>query len=127
MQPQPAAQPDGGSDFQKRAGLGCAFRRHGRRRAHQSHGRPDGLGLVATCNPGGAGKWAAQYTTILSGADVVVVMEKRHKERLQQKFPEELAAKPCVCLFIADDYEFMDANLIEILRGKMREHFPAIE
>ena len=60
-------------------------------------------------------------------ADVVVVMEKRHKERLQQKFPEELAAKPCVCLFIADDYEFMDANLIEILRGKMREHFPAIE
>jgi predicted protein tyrosine phosphatase len=60
----------------------------------------------------------------LGWANVIVLMEKRHKERLQQKYPEELAAKPCVCLFIADDYEFMDPALIEILREKMREHFP---
>jgi predicted protein tyrosine phosphatase len=60
----------------------------------------------------------------LGWADVVVVMEKRHKERLHQKFPEELAAKPCICFFIADEYEFMDSGLIEVLRGKMREYFP---
>jgi predicted protein tyrosine phosphatase len=60
----------------------------------------------------------------LGWADVIVVMEKRHKERLQQKYSEELAAKPCVCLFISDDYEFMDASLIDLLRQKMREHFP---
>ena len=59
----------------------------------------------------------------LGWADVVVVMEKRHKERLQQKFPEEFAGKRCVCFFIADDYEYMDAGLVEILREKMREHF----
>ena len=63
----------------------------------------------------------------LGWADVIVVMEKRHKERLRQKFSEELAIKPCVCLFISDDYEFMDANLIELLREKMREHFPETE
>jgi predicted protein tyrosine phosphatase len=63
----------------------------------------------------------------LGWADVIVVMEKRHKERLQQKYPEELAAKRCVYLFIADDYEFMDPNLIELLREKMREHFPTAE
>ncbi len=63
----------------------------------------------------------------LGWADVIVVMEKRHKERLRQKYPEELAAKRCVCLFIADDYEFMDPNLIEILREKMQENFPAAE
>jgi predicted protein tyrosine phosphatase len=61
----------------------------------------------------------------LGWADVIVVMEKRHKERLRQKYPEELAAKPCVCFFIADDYEFMEAGLVEILREKMAEHFPA--
>ena len=61
----------------------------------------------------------------LGWADVVVVMEQRHKERLQQKFPEEFAVKRCVCFFISDDYEFMDAALVEILREKMREHFPA--
>ena len=60
----------------------------------------------------------------LGWADVVVVMEKRHKERLRQKYPEELAAKLCVCLFIADDYEFMDPALMELLREKMRKHFP---
>jgi predicted protein tyrosine phosphatase len=60
----------------------------------------------------------------LGWADVIVVMEKRHKERLQQKYPEELAVKSCVCLFISDDCEFMDSMLIEILRKKMREHFP---
>ena len=63
----------------------------------------------------------------LGWADVIVVMEKRHKERLRQKYPEELAAKPCVCIFIADDYEFMDANLVGLLREKMREHFPPAE
>jgi predicted protein tyrosine phosphatase len=60
----------------------------------------------------------------LGWADVIVVMEKRHKERLQQKYPEELAEKQCLCLFISDDYEFMDPNLIELLREKMQEHFP---
>src|SRR5258706_16009888 len=63
----------------------------------------------------------------LGWADVIVVMEKRHKERLRQKYPEALAAKPCVCLFIADDFEFMDSTLIEILQEKMREQFPAEE
>jgi predicted protein tyrosine phosphatase len=28
---------------------------------------------------------------------------------------------------ISDEYEFMDSNLIELLREKMREHFPAAE
>ncbi len=63
----------------------------------------------------------------LGWADVIVVMEKRHKERLRQKYPEDLAAKRFVCLFISDDYEFMDSALIELLREKMREHFPADE
>jgi predicted protein tyrosine phosphatase len=63
----------------------------------------------------------------LGWADVIVVMEKRHKERLRQKFPEGMAEKRCVCFFIADDYEFMDASLAELLREKMREHFTGIE
>jgi len=61
---------------------------------------------------------------MLGWADVIVVMEKRHKERLRQKYPEALAVKHCVCLFIPDDYEFMDTALIEILRKKMGKEFP---
>lgn len=60
----------------------------------------------------------------LGWADVIVVMEKRHKERLRQKYPDALADKPCLCLFVSDDYEYMAADLIELLRERMKEHFP---
>ncbi len=63
----------------------------------------------------------------LGWAEIVVVMEKRHKERLQQKYPESLTGKRCLCLFIGDDYEFMDAELVSLLREKMNEHFPNLE
>ena len=62
----------------------------------------------------------------LGWADVVVVMEKRHKERLRQKWPEAFTDKECVCLFIPDDYEFMEERLVALLREKMREHFPEL-
>lgn len=62
----------------------------------------------------------------LGWADVVVVMEKRHKERLQQKFPEIIAGTKCHCLFISDDYDFMDPKLIELLKRKMRTLFPEL-
>jgi len=58
----------------------------------------------------------------LGWADVIVVMEKRHKERLQRKFPEEFGTKRCICLFIPDDFEFMGADLIELIRERMAEH-----
>ena len=32
-----------------------------------------GLGLTATCSPGGANKWWAEYAAFLKGADVVVL------------------------------------------------------
>lgn len=31
------------------------------------------LGIVATCNPGGAGKWRTEYTGSLKGANIVIV------------------------------------------------------
>jgi predicted protein tyrosine phosphatase len=62
----------------------------------------------------------------LGWADLIVVMEKRHKERLRQKFPDVMAEKNCVCLFIGDDYEFMDPELVAVLRVKMREHLPGL-
>ena len=59
----------------------------------------------------------------LGWADVVVVMEKRHKERLFQKFPEAMANKSCVCFFIPDEFEYMDEQLISQLQSRMEEHF----
>ena len=63
----------------------------------------------------------------LGWAYVIVVMEKRHKERLRQKWPVEFARKACVCLFIPDDFEFMAEGLVRELKARMREHFPESE
>jgi predicted protein tyrosine phosphatase len=60
-------------------------------------------------------------------ADVIVAMEKKHKERLRQKFPEELKEKSCFCLFIPDQYQFMEPALIDVLRKKMKQHFPDLK
>ena len=52
----------------------------------------------------------------LGWADLIFVMEKRHLHRLRQKFREELSGKRVVCLYIPDDYEYMDEALVERLR-----------
>lgn len=37
--------------------------------------------------------------------------------RLQDRFPEEIAGKEIVCLQIADNYEFMQPELVDILKA----------
>ena len=58
----------------------------------------------------------------LGWADLIFVMEKRHLDRLQKKFREELARKRVVCLHIPDDFEYMDEDLIDRLRGGVSPH-----
>ncbi|MFE2936802.1 toprim domain-containing protein [Streptomyces sp. NPDC059278] len=43
-------------------------------------------GLVATCNPGGAGKWTAVHTDILRGARVVIVADRDDTGRKHAEF-----------------------------------------
>ena len=47
-----------------------------------------GAGVTATCNPGGAGKWRKEYTTILREADVVIVVDK---DAVGQKHARDVA------------------------------------
>jgi len=49
-------------------------------------------------------------------ADVIFAMEKRHKERLSDKFPNEISRKKVVVLDIPDEYEYMDEELIESIK-----------
>jgi predicted protein tyrosine phosphatase len=55
-------------------------------------------------------------------ADVIFVMELRHRKRLQNMFGAALAQKRIVVLGIPDDYEFMQPELIELLEERMRVH-----
>ena len=58
-------------------------------------------------------------------ADVIVVMEKHHRNKLQKRFYSALKSKRLVVLEIPDEYEFMDDGLIKLLKAKMLRHLPA--
>lgn len=52
-------------------------------------------------------------------ADVIFVMENKHKNRLLAKFTRLLKHKPVHVLDIPDDYQYMDEDLIEELDNKV--------
>jgi predicted protein tyrosine phosphatase len=55
----------------------------------------------------------------LGWADHVFVMERKHLDRIRQYFPDIDKTKPIMVLDIADDYQFMDEELVEILKNRL--------
>ena len=51
-------------------------------------------------------------------ADVILVMERVHQQRLKRGFGKLLGGKKVVVLDIPDDYEFMEPALVELLRSR---------
>ena len=56
---------------------------------------------------------------LVEWADVVVAMEQHHARFLQENFGYLLRRKRVAVLGIADRYEFMDPELVEILKQKI--------
>jgi predicted protein tyrosine phosphatase len=53
---------------------------------------------------------------LLVWADIIFVMEKNHKNRLQKRFRKYLNKQKVICLGIPDNYEFMDPELVRIFK-----------
>lgn len=56
---------------------------------------------------------------IIEWADLIFVMEKKHKQRMQENFAMETAGKKIIILDIPDEYQYMDEDLIEELKSKV--------
>ena len=61
----------------------------------------------------------------LGWADMIFCMERKHADRLREKFSAELAGKPLIVLRIPDDYGFMDPGLVELLRTGLDAYLPS--
>ena len=57
-------------------------------------------------------------------ADVIFAMEQSHVEQLRQRFRGALVDRTMTCLDIPDDYEYMDADLIDALNAGLGEYLP---
>ena len=63
-------------------------------------------------------------TELVEWADIIFVMERTHRNKVQKKFRSALAKKRIVCLDIPDNYEFMDLELVRLLKAKMNRFLP---
>lgn len=54
---------------------------------------------------------------LINWADLIFVMEKKHRERLKDKFGNLIDNKRIIILNIPDDYKYMDEELIEVLKN----------
>ncbi|MEK6324075.1 MAG: phosphotyrosine protein phosphatase [Acidobacteriota bacterium] len=58
-------------------------------------------------------------TELLEWADLIFVMEKRHRNIIQSRFKEIYRRKRIICLYIPDEFEFMDPDLIQLLEERV--------
>jgi hypothetical protein len=82
------------------------------------------LGLVATCNPGGAGKWREEYSELLRGKHITIVPDndqpgRKHAEQVARSLYFKAANIKVVCLpdGIKDlsDWKFSREILLDLL------------
>ena len=52
----------------------------------------------------------------INWADIVLVMEQKHKQRITAEFPGESKYRTICVLDIPDEYRYMDEELIDILQ-----------
>jgi len=58
-------------------------------------------------------------TEQIEWATHLVVMEKSQIARLRKKFGKHVSGKKIVCLDVADRYEFMQPELVELLQSRI--------
>ena len=52
-------------------------------------------------------------------ADIIFAMEKNHKQRMLEKFPDETKHKQIIILEIEDEYKYMNKELVEMIRASV--------
>lgn len=54
---------------------------------------------------------------LLGWADVIFCMEKKHLQKIREKYADIMQDKRVICLYISDDYEYMEEALVDILQA----------
>ncbi|MBN8480326.1 MAG: low molecular weight protein tyrosine phosphatase family protein [Xanthomonadales bacterium] len=61
---------------------------------------------------------------LVEWAELIFVMERAHRDKLRTRFKPSLGAARVICLGIPDDYEYMDPELVRLLKRKVEPHLP---
>lgn len=61
---------------------------------------------------------------LVEWADLIFVMEKAHRRKLQQRYRPQLKNTRVICLDIPDEFEFMDPILVRMLEARVSRYLP---
>ena len=59
---------------------------------------------------------------LLEWADIIFVMEKRQRNIIHKKYKDIYDRKRIVCMYIPDDYDYMDPDLIQLLKERLPQY-----
>lgn len=59
---------------------------------------------------------------LVEWADIIFVMERTHRTKLQTRYRAAMKKARLICLDIPDDYEFMEPALVELLKAKVARY-----
>lgn len=57
-------------------------------------------------------------------ADLIVVMERMHREKIRKRFKSSLKSQRMVCLDIPDHYKRGDPELVRLLQARVAKFLP---
>jgi len=64
-------------------------------------------------------------TELVEWAHLIFVMEHAHRNKLRSKFKAALKTQRVICLEVPDEYEFMDPELVQLLKARVPRHLPS--
>ena len=59
---------------------------------------------------------------LVEWAEIIFVLERAHRKKLLSKFKRSLTSQRVICLDIPDEYEYMDEELVELIRSGVEYH-----
>jgi predicted protein tyrosine phosphatase len=62
---------------------------------------------------------------LVEWAELVFVMEKRQRNIIRKRYPDLYQSRPIVCLYIPDEYEYLDPALETLLRQRVAAYLGA--
>ncbi|SHG41337.1 low molecular weight protein tyrosine phosphatase family protein [Massilia sp. CF038] len=81
--------------------------------AEQMFRRRPGLSVRSAGTSAGARRTVSEHD--IGWAEVILVMEEKHKSRLKAQFGRLLEGRAIHVLDVPDDYKYMDPELVELL------------
>jgi predicted protein tyrosine phosphatase len=64
---------------------------------------------------------------LIEWAEIIFAMENSHRNKLRQRFGKLMDGKRLVVLRIRDDYDYMQPELVELLKKKVPPHLPGLQ